>query len=899
MERRLEVCERCALFSEGNCVFSRKAFLDEPKKPIVLFVGEAPGKAEVLAGEVFAGESGALLEEVLKENDLLPHAVLSNAIRCAPSLRGERWWDNPQILCDRFLFEEISEVNPDIVVALGEGALFYLLGRKKKKVALGRVFQLQLPTGKVINALATYNPAFVLRRVDRYIEETFREHIRRVRDLISATKEDLALIERISDCAVYEKHDLELESFLNIVAAAQKGEPSHRIALDIEVGSFNNDLYDDIGKSPTSEILLVGIGTDKLYRGFVLWQDGKKVFDIREWRALKEFLTSGDFWIYMHNAAFEVGWFLRTLGVYPKRFIDTQMFAHLLNENLQSYSLEFLARAFGLEVKDFRWKEWVKEESNYARIPIDKLVVYNFFDVTATFMLGERLRKELLSLPHEHLRKGMLYFLTEIQPKISTVVAHITATGIPASLERQQEVLSELKRRQEDLEDALREHAPQVKNFLSTPQVYEYLKSIGVSEVEQFKTEKGNPSLTKKVIESLIEMRPDVEFLRLLLDYRETIKLASTYVKSLPNYVHRITQRIYPNLHTTGTKTGRLSASNPPLQNYPSERLALGKLVRKMFTAPEGYSFITCDAKQHELRVLAVLSKDENLMNAFLSGEDVHAYNASRILNKPVSEITPEERQMGKRLSFAVVYGVTPEGAVDIFKLSSVEEARQLLESIKNAFPKAARYMERMQREILRPPHAVMSPLGRVRRPLAEWSVRRGRLREDSPAVQRAMRQAGNFVIQSMASDLWCLVAYHIFEKIHEHGWDKGLIPAANICILIHDSLYIVCRNELVEPILEIIKGALAYVSLKYFRSEDLPITAEYAVYGRSVGDEALYEGEWSVDEIKRAIAERLWEKRYNIELKEAQIELVSAGGNNSEVAPTERHEVQQLSLFD
>lgn len=897
MERDAAICDKCAL-KGSPCIFGYRKFLDEPRRPLILFYGEAPGESELKSGYVFAGSSGNLLIETLKENDLLAHAVLSNVVRCVPEVRGERWWDNPAILCDKYIFKEIRELEPDMVVALGEAALHYLLGRSRKKVAAGRIAELTILNWRRMPVLVTYNPAFIIRNAARHIEEAFKGHIRRLKDFMerARTTASADLTPQIHDYLVYENYDEELEDLLTCVRGAQFKDKFKRVALDIEVGSFNNySYYHDIGKSPTSEIILVGIGTDTLYKGFVLYENGRKIFDIGKFSALKKLLTEGEFWIYMHNAPFEICWFLRKLHVYPRKFIDTMTFAHLMNENLPSYSLDGLVRALRIDIDIPFWKEWVGDVENYATVELPKLAAYNMYDVAATYKLGERLRSLLAEVKPDEVRNAMRRFLAEVSWRIAVLVGHITATGIPASMERQAQVILELEQRKRELESMLKESAPAVQNFLSTPQIYSYLKSIGVHEVDKYRTSKGNPSLTKSVIEQLIEERPDVEFLKTLLDYKETVKLASTYIAALPKYIHPTTGRIYPNLHTTGTKTGRLSSSNPPLQNYPSERLSLGKLVRKVFKAPQGYSFISCDAKQHELRVLAVLSGDENLRGAFLSGKDVHAYNASLILKKPIEEITGVERQVGKKLSFAVVYGVSPEGAKDIFGLPSVEEGRKLLDTIKGIFKKAIMYIESKQKEILKFPHLVLSPLGRPRRPLADVIVKKGSLSANSSAIQRAMRQAGNFVIQSTASDLWCLVAYYVFEKFHECGWDLGSAPAANICILIHDSMYICCRDELVHDVLEIIKGALAKVSATHFNSADLPITAEYAVYKTDLGDEPIETGEWSIEEIKEAIKERLWEKEYTVRPQQQQEEETKQNGQETE----KQRKPTQLSLFD
>lgn len=874
------VCESCVLQGCEKVLQSR-SFIPKPQPPIILIVGIAPGQVEVVRGEVFTGKSGELLEKVLKEFNLIPHVIMTNAIKCLPKVKEGEWWKFPGIKCDALLQEEIRKINPDFIVAMGEAAVYYLVGRKEKRVALGRIVEIEILVEdqdgvvrkKKVPMLATYNPALLLRRMDSKSQELFKNHLLKVKEWVEDYKRgkrelSSSIIDLVANLVVTENHNEAFEEFLHTAELIRENGKAGWV-IDIEVGDLSNIPFADRGVSPTADVILLGIGNKEYYQAFAFITNfgGKieKVGDLGEMKAFRDFLRDPRFIKIMHNASFEIVWFLRKLGVYPppEQLIDTMVLAHLLNENRPSYSLEALARAYDI-LKDIdfdftHWKEWVQEQKeNYVNIETPTLVAYNFGDVLVTAHLAGRLLDEYRKIPEKF--KKLQWFARHVAPRICIVVGHCTTFGIPASQHAREEVLQELETQKIQLEMELRREAPEVNNFLSTPQLAAFLLRKGVTEIENFKTDKGNYSLTKQVIEKLVEMRPDVEFLKTLLAYRETIKGISTFVSKLADHIHPLTGRIYPNMHITGTKTGRITTSNPPLQNYPSEKTKLGKVIRKIFAAPEGYVLITCDAKQHELRVLALWSGDPNLRAAFLSGKDVHSYNASLILKKPVEDITPEERKIGKQLSFATIYGVSPQGAVEIFGLSSIEEAEALLDSIRNAFPIAQGYIESKRKEILQPPHWVSSQLGRVRRPIAEATVGISKLKEGDPALERLMRQAGNFPIQADASDLWCLIAYNVIEKFHKLGWAQGLTPHANVCLLIHDSMYIACKEELLDEVIEIIKGAIAKVSYEYIGDEELPITAEYAVY-KSLGDEPLRGGEFSIEEIRQAIKERLWEK--------------------------------------
>lgn len=840
-----------------------------PIPPIVLFVGEAPGKREVEERRPFAGASGELLRQLLSEFGLLQHAVYTNAVLCQPpdDLRNqEKWWNVEQVQCYHLLQNRIRHNPPKVIVALGRAAIAHILG-KNKQVALGRRIEVEFlveENGHIvprkIPVFTTYNPAFLLRNPDPKYLNAFKRVLSLVRVEIQKYKSDSTnLVSQGVFPVVQQNHNAELQTFLDSLLHREE---HPKVVIDIEVGCARRGSDFD-GKSFDGIVVLVGVGDGHgvYYKPFLLYDPDARqpILPLSEFTALRDLLLDNRFVKIMHNASFEIMWFLRAFGVYPPplSFVDTMLLAHALDENKPSYSLASLVDEYVPNNAFLNWKNWVdayREGSglNACFVPTAELVAYNRADVVLTAMLFSKLEEQLKSLPPS-LQRMLKYFIVQVLNPIAIVVAHMSATGIPVSLDSEREVLNMLKVAELELVEKLRAAAPQVTNFNSTPQLVQFLLSKGVTELEEFKTSKGNYSLTKEVIDKLCEMRPDVEFLRLLKDYREVVKCESTFLRKIPQWVDETTGRIYPNIHITGTKTGRLSTSNPPLQNYPSEKKSIGKIIRKIFKAPEGYSFVVCDAKQHELRILAIKSGDENLRNAFLTGEDVHKVNAARILNKPLEDITEVERNIGKKFSFAAIYGVTEQGAARIFNLPD-EESKALLRQMYTAFPQAMSYLDSVRKKVLRYPYLVHTWLGRCRRPL--WGVPTKSLREDSPAVERAKRQAGNFVIQAEASDLWCLIAYQIFQEFHNRGWDKfdeNGTPQANIALLIHDSIIIVCKNELLNEVLDLIKRSMAIVSY-LFHTEDLPITGEYAVYGSSLGDEPVFEGEWSVHDIVEEI---------------------------------------------
>jgi len=861
--------------------------MSPPQRPIVLFIGEAPGKNEIMANRVFVGRSGDLLRRLIDEFGLVPHAIITNAILCAPSdlvRRQPQWWAYPAVSCGDYLVEQIATIQPDIIVCLGKGALQQLL-RKNKDVALNRKFTIEVPIQggeggelemgkKEVVVFYTYHPAAVLHNPDKRLFSILRNCFSAVKEEVERMKRQMAaqgggvahkpiftlenLFSNIEAKMCVERHNEELEDFLTYLEEICGDDTKVNVVVDFEIGSPNEDEFD--AKAPSSQVVLAGIGNEKAYRAFVFYLvhenlKGSPIFLPQRFTALKDLVLNPRYRKIFHNASFEIMWLLRLFNIYPQpdQFVDTMCLAHSYNETSPSFSLENLVREYlpGFPLAD--WKKLLPTP-NACFIPTKQLIAYNHGDIIATALLYQALRTRIRK-EGAKVSKMVDSFHSQVFNKINIFVAHIMDSGIPVSLEAVEEIKNQLTKAEIEYLQRLKAAAPQIQNFNSSKQIIQYLLSLGVDEILEFRTPKGNLSLTKEKIDILAERRPDIPFLQDLKIYREIQKCRSTFIEKVPLWVNKKACRIFPNVHVTGTVSGRITTSNPPLQNFPSEKKEIGKIVRKIFKPQPGYVLITCDAKQHELRILAIKSQDPNLQDAFLSGEDVHKANAAKILKKPIGEVTDAERQIGKRFSFAVVYGASAEGLANIFNIP-VEEAEQLLTAMNEVFLVAVQYLERQRDKILFPPHTVHTWLGRISHLVVSELPWDRPLERGNPRVERLRRVAGNFIIQAEASDVWGLIVFEIFRQFHQRGWTvwRGVEPpAANICLTIHDSVILCCKEELVDEVLSIIKRSLAYVSY-LFDCLHLPFTAEYAIYRQSLGDAPDEEGEWSIQDIQEEI---------------------------------------------
>ena len=204
------------------------------------------------------------------------------------------------------------------------------------------------------------------------------------------------------------------------------------------------------------------------------------------------------------------------------------------------------------------------------------------------------------------------------------------------------------------------------------------------------KTKKGQYVTSEEVLEALRGKHPIVGK---ILEYRGLKKLLSTYIDALPGLINPQTGHIHTSFNQTVTSTGRLSSSNPNLQNIPV-RDAQGKEVRKAFIPYPGQLFFSADYSQIELRIMAHLSQDHNLIEAFLQGDDIHAATAAKIFKKPLSEVTPDERRKAKTANFGIIYGISAFGLAERLGISR-SEAKQLIDDYFQTYPGVKAYMEK------------------------------------------------------------------------------------------------------------------------------------------------------------------------------------------------------------
>ena len=379
--------------------------------------------------------------------------------------------------------------------------------------------------------------------------------------------------------------------------------------------------------------------------------------------------------------------------------------------------------------------------------------------------------KELKELFEKELHDtGLWDIFRQMEMPLMCVLARMEQTGVridePGLAETSRHFTEEMMH----LEEEIYRLAGQRFNIASPRQVGEILFDVLQLDSKAKKTKTGQYVTGEEVLEGL---RHKHEVVGKILEHRGLKKLLGTYIDALPKLVNASTGHIHTTFNQTVTTTGRLSSSNPNLQNIPV-RDAMGKEVRKAFIPDEGQLFFSADYSQIELRIMAHLSKDENLVQAFLCGEDIHAATAAKIFHKDITEVTSDERRRAKTANFGIIYGISAFGLAERLGCSR-SEAKQLIDGYFQTYPGVKEYMERsiaMARE-----KGYTETIFHRRCPLPDINSHN--------AVVRgyAERNAINSPIQGSAADIMKIAMIRVDRRMRREGLRSRMI------LQVHDEL--------------------------------------------------------------------------------------------------------------
>jgi len=397
-----------------------------------------------------------------------------------------------------------------------------------------------------------------------------------------------------------------------------------------------------------------------------------------------------------------------------------------------------------------------------------------------------RLIGELSRILEERLKKENLWNLfSKVEMPLIKVLARMQERGIKVDKAILGEFLKEIEKRRKVIEEEIYQEAGEKFNINSSRQLGEIL--FGKLHLPPVKKTKTGYSTDEEVLETLCLIRPSI---KKILEHRKLSKLESTYIRPLPNLINPETGRIHTSFNQTVTSTGRLSSSQPNLQNIPIKD-ELGKRLRRAFISENGYLFLSADYSQIELRILAHLSGDEGLKSAFTRGEDIHRQTASEIFGVLPLEVTPRMRRQAKVVNFGIVYGMSPYGLSRELGISE-GDAEKYIQKYFERYPRVKEYIEKTLKEA-RERQYVTTLLGRKRYLPGILSFKR-------KEREFAERTAINTPVQGGAADLIKLAMVNLERRFKEEGL------GAYIILQIHDELLFEVPEEEMDKTRKIVK---------------------------------------------------------------------------------------------
>lgn len=381
----------------------------------------------------------------------------------------------------------------------------------------------------------------------------------------------------------------------------------------------------------------------------------------------------------------------------------------------------------------------------------------------------------------------------EVELPLSAVLREMEQAGVRIDVDMLKQAEEQLNGELQVLEQQIYTAAEATFNINSPKQVGEVLFDQLKLDAKAKKSKTGQYSTSEEV---LLALKPKHPVVGMILEYRELKKLISTYISALPTYINAETGKIHTTYNQTVTATGRLSSSNPNLQNLPirSER---GQLIRQAVIPDDGCMFLSADYSQIELRLMAHFSQDPHLVEAFRSGQDVHAATAAKIFNVPIEEVTKDQRRQAKTANFGIIYGISAFGLAQQLDCSR-SEAKALIDGYFAAFPGVIDYIER-QKELAREQGYAITLFGR-KRYLPDIVSHNATVRSF------AERNAVNSPIQGTAADIIKMAMVTIHRRLKEEGLKAQMI------MQVHDELNFNVPMDEVDKVREIVVGEMQNV---------------------------------------------------------------------------------------
>jgi DNA polymerase I len=463
---------------------------------------------------------------------------------------------------------------------------------------------------------------------------------------------------------------------------------------------------------------------------------------------------------------------------------DTMIAHYLINPDMR-HNMDVLSETYlqysPKPIEDLIGKKG-KGQKSMRDVDLESIKEYAVEDADITLQLKENFSSILEKAETKKL-------FDDIEIPLIPVLAAMELEGINLDVPFLNEMSMEMKKEIDVFEQKIYETAGEKFNLASPKQLGDILfDKLKIGGSKQKKTKTGQYATGEEVLSYLAN---EHQIVKDILEWRQMVKLKNTYIDALPNQVDSKTGRVHTDYMQTVAATGRLSSNNPNLQNIPI-RSARGQQIRKAFVARnENYTLLSADYSQIELRIIAALSGEENMILAFKNNEDIHKSTAAKVFNVPLEEVTKEQRSNAKTVNFGIIYGVSAFGLSSQTSLSRKESA-ELIDAYYATYPKLKQYIQN-QIDFARENGYVQTVLGR-RRYLKDINSPNGMVRSG------AERNAVNAPIQGSAADIIKIAMINIHKKLVSENWQSKML------LQVHDELVFDVHESEVEKIQPMIK---------------------------------------------------------------------------------------------
>lgn len=474
-------------------------------------------------------------------------------------------------------------------------------------------------------------------------------------------------------------------------------------------------------------------------------------------------------------------------GIEAKNLMfDIAIAGYILNSNINKYTIEYLAN----EYINFDITEYL---SNTEKTGVEQITLFDNAEEPKedkTYIYAYTIYKLYNILTQKMEEAGSIDLFNKIEMPLTEVLASMQYEGIYIDKQELLDFGKELQEKIDILTQEIYELTGEEFNINSTKQLGEILFEKLKLTVKK-KTKTGY-STDVDVLEKIKYEHPVIEK---ILEYRQLQKLNSTYVEGLIPYIDE-TGRIHSKFHQTVTTTGRISSTDPNLQNIPT-RMELGRKLRKVFKPEQGYIFVDADYSQIELRVLAHISEDKNMIEAFCNNEDIHAQAASKVFNIPLEKVTKEERTKAKAVNFGIVYGISEFGLGEQLGVSR-KKAKEYIEQYLDKYNGIKEFMTNIVEETKE--KGYVETLYHRRRYVPELKSNNYMVR------QFGGRVAMNTPIQGTAADIMKIAMINVYNKLKENNLKSKLI------VQVHDEILVETLESEKEQVKQIVKEEMENV---------------------------------------------------------------------------------------